>query len=256
MINLFNFSRTCMKFCKLVNKQKQMKNFLKNCRNITHFSSALSLMTFTYHFQDQLYGKKVIEESDQFYLDYVLRRICSSISTEKILAHMFYSLRNRHCFDCDLCIKSPGISAPSISGKVIHFVNRKFYNELWNKKIELVFSEDYCYQGVTIIKSCVCDNIENINSIGTFTNFYGVIAIRILFNIVSKYFSKVKIRCKSVILNFFRDQKKALFDSLCSDIDNDIISTLLKDLKPNTDYNSRFLKITNIHYVTDYLKCL
>ena len=192
-----------MRFCKLVNKQKLVINFLKNCRNITHFSSTLSLKTFTYHFQGQLYGKKVIEESDQFYLDYILNRICLSISTEKILAHMFYCLRNRHCSDCDLCIKSPGISGPSISGRDIHFVNRNFFNELWNKKIELVFSEDYCYQGVAIIKSCVCENIENINSIGTFTNFYGVIAVRIFFNIVSKYISKVKIRCKNVILNFF-----------------------------------------------------
>ena len=119
-----------------------------------------------------------------------------------------------------------------------------------------MFSEDYCYQGVTILKSCVCDNIENINSVAAFTNFYGVIAIRILFNIVSKYISKTKIRFKGVILNFFRDQSKALFDSLCSDIDNDIIFTLIKDLKPNTDYNSRFLKITNINYVIKYLKCL
>ena len=116
--------------------------------------------------------------------------------------------------------------------------------------MEVVFTEDYCYQGVSIRKLCVCDNIENINSIGTFTNFYGVIAIRIFFNIVSRYISKVKIRCKDVILNFFREQSKALFDSLCSDIDIDIVAKLIKDLKPFVDYDARFLKITNKNYVS------
>ena len=248
MINLLNFSRTCIRFCNLVNKQKRVIVFLKNCRDITHFSSTLSLYTFTYHFKAQFYGKKVIEESDQFYLDYVLNKICTSISTEKILAHMFHCLRNRYCFNCDLCIKSPDIYGQYTPD----FINKNFNAELWNKKIELMFSQDYCYQGVTIKKLCVCDNIENINSIGTFTNFYGVIAIRIFFNIVSKYISKVKIKCKDVILNFFREQSKSLFDSICSDINIDIVSELIKDLKPHIDYNSRFLKITNINYV----KCL
>ena len=255
MINLLNLSRTCVRFCKLVNKLKRVKNFLKNCKNVTHFSSTLTVTSFSYHFKKQLYGKKVIEYTDQFYLDYVLNRICLSITTEKILAHMFYCLRNRHCFDCHLCIKSPGISGPSISGTAIHFVNRNFYNELWNKKIELVFSEDYCYQGVTIIKSCVCDNIENINSLATMTNFYGVITIRIFFNIVSEHISKIKIRNKEVILNFFRNNSKTLFDSLCSDINHDTIDLLIKDLKPRKDYKPQLLKISNVHYV-DYLKCL
>ena len=173
MITKLNFSKTCSRYCKLINKQKQTIRFLKHSKKITHcqFIGFLSFRKFANSFKLKFYDTHV-ERSDQFYINYVLEMICD-ITAEKILAHMFWCIRNRFLFNCDLCVKVPRFynEIPD------NFVNKVFYNELWNKNLEKVFDERLCYQGVVLKQLCVCDNIENLSSAGCFTNFYVLLSL-------------------------------------------------------------------------------
>ena len=252
MINKLNLSRTCSRFCKIINKQKQTIRFLKNCKEITHhFASFLPLQTFCEYFKLKFYNTHVVEKSDQFYINYVLKKICDFITPEKILAHLFWCTRNRLLFNCDLCVKVPQFYNEIPDG----FINKAFFHELWNKNVERVFDERYCYQGVVLKQSCVCDNIENLSTVAAFANFYGVLLIRIFFNIIRKHVLSVKLKNKELFLNFFREESKTIFNSRCSDLDIDCITNLAKRIKPNLDYNPSFTKITNINYI-NYLTCI
>ena len=199
MITKLNFSKTCLRFCKLINKQKQTIAFLKYAKEITHcqFIGFLSFRKFANSFKFKFYEKHV-QKSDQFYMNYVLEMFCD-ITTEKILAHMFWCIRNRFLFNCDLCVRVQRFynELPD------NFVCNEFYNELWNKNLEKVFDERYCYQGIIMRQLCVCDNVENLSSAASFMNLYGVLAIRIFFNIARKNIFEVKLRNKEVFFNFF-----------------------------------------------------
>ena len=125
---------------------------------------------------------------------------------------------------------------------------------MWNKKLAKVFDERYCYQGVTVRQLCVCHNIENISSSGSFINFFGVIAIRVFFNIAKKFIFGVKLRNKEIFFYFFSAESKTIFRSLCDDLDSDGIVKFVIKLKPCVDYNPSFTKVTNKHYIY-YLEC-
>ena len=250
MIAKLNLSKTCSRFCKLINKEKRTARFLKYAREITHcqFTGFLSFRKFANSFKFKFY-EKFVDKSDQFYIDYVLDMICD-ITAEKILAHMFWCTRNRFYANCDLCVKFPRFynELPD------NFVNKAFYNELWNKTVEKVFDERFCYQGIVLRQLCVCDNIENLSSAASFMNFYGVLAIRIFFNIIKKYMFTVKLRNKELFFNYFSEQSKIIFESLCNDREVDYVTNLIKKLKPCVDYNPSFTKIPNEHYIK-YLEC-
>ena len=132
--------------------------------------------TFKFKFYD-----KYVQESDQIYLDYVFQ-IYIDLTGEKILAHMLWCKRNKFLNNCDLYTKVERFYNNMPEG----YVCNKYHNDLWNKRIEKVFDDRYCYQGITVRQLCVCDNIENICNTAAFINFFGVIAIRIFFN---KFFS-------------------------------------------------------------------
>ena len=182
-------------------------------------------------------------------MNYVLEMFCD-ITAEKISAHLLWCTRNRFLFNCDLCIKVERFYNNIPDG----FVCTRFYNELCNKSLEKVFDERYCYQGVAVRQLCVCDNIENISSSGVFMNFYGVIAIRIFFNIAKKFTFGVRLRNKEIFFDFFSVQCKIIFRSLCDDLDSDAIAKFIKKLKPCVVYNPSFTKVANRHYI-DYIEC-
>ena len=92
MIAKLNLSKTCSRFCKLINKEKITARFLKYAKEITHcqFIGFLSFRKFANSFKFKFY-EKFVDKSDQFYIDYVLDIICE-ITAEKILAHMFWCM--------------------------------------------------------------------------------------------------------------------------------------------------------------------
>ena len=251
IINKLNLSKTCSRFCKLINKQKQIVRFLSYSREILHcqFIAFYSFRQFVSNFKSKFYSR-FVNKTDQLYLNYVLEMFCN-ITAENVLAHFLWCTRNKFLFDCDLCVKVEQFYKDMPD----QFVCKKFYYELWNKNLEQVFNDRYCYQGVLVRQHCVCDNIENICSTAVFMSFYGAIAIRIFFNIAKKFIFGVRLRNKEIFFAFFSEQSKIVFISLCDDLDANVIAKFIRKLKPCIDYNSRFTKIPNKHYI-DYLECL
>ena len=228
MIDRLNLSQSSSRFCKLINKQRQIAEFLSYGAVICHsqFSALFSFRSFVRNFKVKFY-EKYVHRSDQIYLDYVFQMFFD-LTVEKILAHMLWCIRNKFLNNCDLCIKVERFYNNIPDG----FVCNKYYNDLWNKRIEKVFDDRYCYQGFVVRQLCVCDNIENICSSAVFINFFGVIAIRIFFNIAKQFIFGVKLRNKEIFFDFFSEQSKVIFRCLCANLDSDSVDKFIKKLKP------------------------
>ena len=247
MIDKLNLSQTSSRFCKIINKQKEFARFRSYAKIIFHNKiTAYSFRSFARTFKFKFY-EKFVQESDRIYLDYVFQ-ILIDLTGEKILAHMLWCKRNKFSNNCDLCIKVERFYNNMPEG----YVCNKFYNALWNKRIEKVFDERYCYQAITVKQLCVCDNIENICNTAAFIIFFGVIAIRIFFNISRQFIFCVKLRNKEIFFDFFSEQSKCIFRCLCAN--DEIAGNLIIKLKPLNDYDPSFLKITNEHYLL-YIQC-
>ena len=87
MITKLNFSKTCLRFCKLINKY---------AKEITHcqFIGFLSFRKFANIFKFKFY-EKYVQKSDQFYMNYVLRYNCRKDISPYVLVYTvtgFYSI--------------------------------------------------------------------------------------------------------------------------------------------------------------------
>ena len=210
-------------------------------------ASNIFFLDFVRTFKSKFY-QGYVHESNQKYMDYVLQKF-NTINGEVILAHLLWCTRNSLLANCDLYVKVVRFYNDMPEG----FVCNRFYNALWDKKIEKVFDERYCYLGMNIRQLCVCDNIENVCNFSTFINFFGVIAVRLFFNIGKQFIFTVRLRNES-FFTFFSDQSKTIFARICANLEQDTVENIIRELIPLTDYNPAFLKITNEHY-TKYLSC-
>ena len=238
MIEKLNLSRASSRFCKLINKQKQVAEFISYAKIIFHsqFSASFSFRSFARTFKFKFYEKYVHERWKN--------------NGAKILAHLLWCRRNKFLNNCDLCVKVERFYNNMPEG----YVCNKYYNDLWNKRIEKVFDDRYCYQGLTVRQLCVCDNIENICNSAAFLNFFRVIAIRIFFNIAKQFIFDTKLRHKEIFFYFFSEQSKSIFRCQCANVNDKTVASVIRKLKPFISYDSSFLKITNEHYL-NYIEC-
>ena len=95
MIDKLNLSQTSSRFCKLINRQKQVAEFLSYVAGIcpSRPIMSFSFRSFARNFKVKFY-ERYVHKSDQIYLNYVLQ-IFIDLSREKVLAHMLWCTRNK-----------------------------------------------------------------------------------------------------------------------------------------------------------------
>ena len=133
------------------------------------------------------------------------------------------------------------------------YLHTKHYADLWEKKIETVFSDELHYKIAELHSPPDCQYFENIYSKPQLINLFGIIALRIFFNLSKKYIFLTQFKQKEKIYRFFIAESRGIFSSVCNNIDPNYIKKVIKVLKPFVDYDANYLKITDSFYLK-YLK--
>ena len=131
----------------------------------------------------------------------------------------------------------------------IIYLHTKHYADLWEKKIETVFSDELHYKIEELHSPPDCQYFENIYSKAQLINLFGIIALRIFFNLSKKYIFLTQFKQKEKIYKFFIAESRGIFSTVCDNIDPDYIKKVIKVLKPFVDYDANYLKITNSFYL-------
>ena len=165
-----------------------------------------------------------------------------ALHPKKITAHLLWCQRNYLLKeDCKLCCQVIKFydEMPTI------YLHTKHYADLWEKKIEKVFSDELHYKIEESHSSLDCQYFENIHSNAQLVNLFGIIALRIFFNLSKKYLFLTQFKQKEKIYRFFLAESRGIFSTVCDNIDADYIKKVIKVLKPFVDYDATYLKITN-----------
>ena len=170
----------------------------------------------------------------------------SILTPKKITAHLFWCQRNYSLKeDCKLI------------SQVIRFydelpvlyMHSKHYTDLWDKEVEKVFSNELHYKFEDNKISPDCCYFENDYSKSQLINLFGIIALRIFFNISKKFIFVTQFKQKVIFYKFFIAESRSIFSVACDNIDIVYVKNVLKDLKPFIDYDATYLKITNSYYI-------
>ena len=247
LVDRLNLSKTCQRFFNLVNDNQLMinfkhhvKKFFKSKLNVTYIIEG-----FCSNVQVKFY-RYAVEESDKIYLDFFFNILKLELTPEKILAHLLRCRRNYSFQDnCDSC------------SQVVRFYNdtpiiylySTYYNDIWNKQTEKVFTDELHFQKNKEKYLCYSERFENVHCFSQLINLIGVITIRIFFNVSKKYLFTVQLKQKEVFYSFFVSESKRIFTAVCDNINVRYLKEQMKLLEPFIDYDASLLKITNTYYL-------
>ena len=129
------------------------------------------------------------------------------------------------------------------------YLHAKHYTDLWDKNVEKVFSDELHFKFEDDQISADCYYFENVYSKCQLINLFGIITLRIFFNISKKFIFVTQFKQKERFYKFFLAESRRLFSVVCDNIDIDYVKNVLKKLKPFIDYDATYLKITNSYYI-------
>ena len=119
-------------------------------------------------------------------------------------------------------------------------------------EIQKVFDEKLYYRHEA--GRFTCYYLENIYSKFQLINLFGVIALRIFFNLSKKYIFLTQFKQKELLYKFFIGESRIIFSTVCGSININCVESLLKELKPFVDYDSTYLEIPNSFYIKYFKK--
>ena len=241
-----SLSETCQRFFNLI-ETKQINIRFQELFQKNYVSQEQSkdvIKEFIRKFKVKYYAS--VEQSDKLDLEYIFFILKSTLTPKKITAHWFwcqcnYSLKE----DCKLC------------SQVIRFydelpviyMHSKHYTDLWDKEVEKVFSDELHYKFEDNKISADCCYFDNVYSLSQLVNLFGIIALRIFFNISKRFVFVTQLKQKQTFYKFFKAESRGIFSTVCDNIDIVHVENVLKVLKPFIDYDATYLKITNSYYI-------
>ena len=245
-VDQLSLSETCQRFYNLIQTNKASKHFEELVKNI--YSSQKQIQDAVKEFirKANLYD---IESSDKLYLNYFFLILKHALHPKKVAAHLFWCQRNYSFLreDCKLCSQVIRFydNIPEI------YLYAEHLSDIWEEEIPKVFDEKLYYkrEGVRF----TCHYFENVYTKFQLVNLFGIIAVRIFFNLSKKYIFLTQFKQKELLYEFFKGESRIIFSTVCSSVSINYVEILLKELKPNVDYDSTYLKISNTFYVK-YLK--
>ena len=126
------------------------------------------------------------------------------------------------------------------------YMYSKHYTDLWDKHTEKVFSDELHFRHEVNQIERGSRYFENVYSKHQLINLFGVIAMRIYFNLTKKYIFVTQFKQKERFYKFFLSESRNIFTVVCDNICIDFTKKVLKELKPFVDYDPTYLKITTL----------
>ena len=250
-VDQISLSETCQRFFNLIETKQITKCFKRISEKI--YSSQEQIKDVVKEFIRKV-NQYEIEKTDKLYLNYFFSILKKALLPKKITAHFLWCQRNYSLKeDCRLCSQVIRFydETPTI------YLHSKHYADLWDKKIEKVFSDELHYKIEELHYRSDCQYFENIHSKSQLANLFGIIALRIFFHLSKKYIFLTQFKRKEKTYRLFLAESRNIFSTVCDNIDIDYIKNLVKILKPFADYDATYLKIVNFFYLK-YLeeKCI
>ena len=200
-IDQLSLSETCQRFFNLIETKQINKCFEELFKKFYVSQEQIkdTIKDFIRKFKAKYYGS--IDQSDKIYLEYFLLILMSALAPKKITAHLFwcqcnYSLKE----DCKLCSQVIRFydELPTI------YLNTKHYTDLWDKNMEKVFSDGLHFKFEDDKISADCYYFENVYSKCQLINLFGIITLRIFFNIAKKFIFVTQFNQKDSISFFLQ----------------------------------------------------
>ena len=130
----------------------------------------------------------------------------------------------------------------------IIYLYSKHYSDLWDKHTEKVFSDESHFKLETKDQRD-CTYFENVYHKTQLINLFGVISLRIFFNLAKKFIFVTRLKQKERFYKFFLAESRNIFTVVCDNICSVFTKNVLKELKPYVDYDPTYFKITNSYYI-------
>ena len=122
------------------------------------------------------------------------------------------------------------------------------HSDLWDKHTVKVFSDEMHFKLETKHERD-CTYFENVYHKTQLINLFGIISLRIFFNLAKKFIFVTRLKQKERFYKFFLAESRNIFTVVCDNICIDFTKNVLKDLKPYFDYDPTYFKITNSYYI-------
>ena len=252
-VDSIQFGRTCKRFFALVNNQE----FMKRCDRHQHDIFIMpvkrdSTRDFFSGF-DKFFKKHYTDYENILYMKYFLSMMREHLNSRFIFRHLYWCKRSPNLTNsCKFCCQVRRCFIYDKSETETRYVYALYHHQSYDQHHESIFqNDDYFSKDLnTLYKQC--DYFEHIYHYNQLINFFGVIAVRIFFNIGKNYFFLGRMK-KGYIYNYFISWSKRLFFSICQNISKKYVADAISFLKPLRDYDPTYLKITNVKYI-DYLE--
>ena len=244
MSDQLSLSETCQRFFNLIKNKRVKIRFQEIFEQV--YSSKEEIKDVVCRKFKAKYYHELVEQTDELYFEHFFTVLKFQLTPKKILAHLLWCKRNYSLKEnCNLCSQVIRFYKES----PLLYLHSKHYSDLWNKDVGKVFSDELHFQHESNKISDDCCYFKSIYSFSQLVDLFGVISLRIFFNLSKRFAFTVQLKHKESSYNFFVSESRQIFQAICDNIDINYDEDKIKVLKPYIDYDATFLKITNTYYL-------
>ena len=182
------------------------------------------------------------------YLKYFLSLCKDQLTSRLIFEHLYWCRRSSYKYSCKYCCPVKRCLILDENEDHMRYRYLLFHYSRWDEKIIKIFKDEAFFSDDFNLKYKSCYPIEIIYSYNQLMNFFGVIGVRIYFNIGKKHIFIRQFRQKH-LYNCFLQFSRKLFSAIIESVKKHYVSNVVRLLRPVRDYDPTHLKITNTFYM-------
>ena len=188
-VDSIQFGRTCKRFFALINNQEFMKRCDRHQRDI--FIMRIE-RDFTRDFCsafDKFFRKHYNDYDHILHMRFFLSIVREHLNSRFIFGHLYWCKRSTNLTNfCEFCCQVRRCYVYDKSETETRYAYGLYHHQAYNEHHESIFiNDDFFSKDLNIIHK-QCDYFEHIYDYNQLINLFGIIAVRIFFNISKKFF--------------------------------------------------------------------
>ena len=201
------------------------------------------------------YSRRHYRDSENIlYMKYFLAIAREHLTSRFVFGHLYWckrntNLKNQCKFSC--LVKRGYVLDKSEAESRYYYV--LYHYQRYDEHHERIFEENDFFSKDLNKTFKKFQPFEYVYCYNQLINLFGVIAVRLFFNIDKNYFFVGRFKQKH-IYKFFLSWSKRLFAAICKNVSKQYITNAIYHLTPIRDYDPTYLKISNVFYI-DYIGC-